>query len=98
MANATLLYHQKFKFSDGSIQEIIIWKLPKKTPERPHGLKYSLYYGLSDGNCIIRYDNEFGKGDHRHVSGKEEPYAFKDKRTLVENFLDDINRVRGEKE
>jgi hypothetical protein len=24
----------------------------------------------------LRFDSEAGKGDHRHVDGKEEPYAF----------------------
>ena len=81
---------------DGSIQEMLIWKLPEKTPERPHGLKYSLYYGHVDGTCAVRYDNEFGKGDHRHIGDREEPYFFKDKRTLVEDFLDDIDRIREE--
>ena len=97
MAKARLLYHQKFGFPDGAVQEILIWQLPEKTLERLHGLKYSLYYGLADGTCLIRYDNELGKGDHRHIYGKEEPYNFTDRRALVEDFLDDIRRVRGEK-
>lgn len=97
MGNAIQIYHQKFKFTDGAIQEISVWKLPERTPERPHGLKYSLYYGLADGSCIVRYDNELGKGDHRHIEGREEPYIFTDRRKLVEDFLDDIDRVRGDR-
>jgi hypothetical protein len=36
----------------------------------------------------VRYDNERGKGDHRHVDGQEAPYAF----TTVEQLLDDFER------
>ncbi len=57
-------------------------------------MKYRLYYGLADGTCIVRYDNETGKGDHRHIRGREEPYQFKDVETLVANFLEDIEKER----
>ena len=30
-----------------------------------HGLKYSLFYGAEKAR-LIGYDNEAGKGDHRH--------------------------------
>ncbi|MDN5849720.1 MAG: DUF6516 family protein [Nitrococcus sp.] len=52
---------------------MVIWELSDKTRERPHGLKYRLYCGRG-GNCIVRYDNEAGKGDHRHYENREERY------------------------
>ena len=94
MAEAKLIYHNKHTFQDGAIQEMVLWKLPEKSPERPHGLKYSLFYGLSDGTCLVRYDNELGKGDHRHIGGTEESYTFTDVDTLVGDFLSDIGKVR----
>src|ERR1700686_2296811 len=69
---ATLLFHEKVVRADGSIIELIIWRLPRATGDRRHGLKYRLYYGRG-GKCLVRYDNEAGKGDHRHVEGREEP-------------------------
>ena len=36
----------------------------------------------------LRYDNERGKGDHRHVGEKEEDYTF----TTLEKLLDDFER------
>ncbi len=45
---------------------------------------------------MVRYDNETGKGDHRHIGEKEEPYIFKDAETLVYDFLEDIARERNE--
>jgi hypothetical protein len=91
---AKLLYRQKFIYPDGAIREMVLWQLPKPTKDRPYGLKYRLYYGLSDGTCMVRYDNETGKGDHRHEGDREEPYAFTDVETLVADFLADIARVR----
>lgn len=93
---AGLIYREKYIYSDGAIREMVLWKLPKKTADRPHGLKYSLYYGLSDGTCVVRYDNETGKGDHKHVGHREEPYQFKDVETLIEDFPGDIARERNE--
>ncbi len=57
--------HEKVIRADGSIIELIIWRLPRATADRRHGLKYRLYYGRG-GKCLVRYDNEAGKGDHRH--------------------------------
>ncbi|WP_366949727.1 DUF6516 family protein [Geobacter sp.] len=33
------------------------------------------YCGRLDGTCLVRYDNERGKGDHKHLQGTEQPYA-----------------------
>ncbi|MCP4105307.1 MAG: hypothetical protein GY749_07205 [Desulfobacteraceae bacterium] len=93
---AKLIYREKYVYSDGAIREMVLWKLPQKTSDRPHGLKYSLYYGLADGICVVRYDNETGKGDHRHIGEKEEPYIFKDVETLMYDFLEDIAGERNE--
>ena len=41
---------------------MVIWELPAATVERPHALKYRLYCGEA-GRCIVRYDNEAGKGE-----------------------------------
>jgi hypothetical protein len=92
---ARLLYREKYIYSDGSIREMILWQLPGKTPDRPHGLKYRLYYGLNDGTCIVRFDNESGKGDHKHVGGREEDYLFSNVETLVADFLAEIEKARG---
>ncbi|MDM8522398.1 DUF6516 family protein [Desulfococcaceae bacterium HSG8] len=93
---AKLIYREKYIYADGAIREIVLWQLPQPTPDRPHGLKYRLYYGLSDGTCVVRYDNETGKGDHRHIGGKEEPYLFKNVESLVADFLEHIEKARKE--
>jgi hypothetical protein len=91
---ARLLYQEKYIYSDGAIREMILWQLPRKTSDRPHGLKYRLYYGLADGSCLVRFDNESGKGDHKHVGGQEKSYRFTDVETLVADFLVEIEKAR----
>jgi len=91
---ANLIYSEKYIYSDGSIREMILWQLPDKTSDRPHGFKYRLFYGLSDGTCLVRYDNETGKSDHRHFQGHEEIYQFRNVEDLVADFLADIEKIR----
>ncbi len=93
---AKLVYREKFIYEDGSVREMVLWQLPGWSAEKPYAMKYRLYYGLSDGTCMVRYDNETGKGDHRHLGEKEETYHFKGVETLVADFLEDIQRVRRE--
>jgi len=83
-----------------AIREMVIWRLPAPDTERPHGLKYRLYYGQS-GRCLIRYDNERGKGDHEHCGEaggqeREEDYAWVSVQQLIADFKADIEGLRGE--
>jgi len=94
---ARLLYREKYIYSDGAIREMVLWQLPRRTPDRPHGLKYRLYYGLKDGTCSVRFDNESGKGDHKHVGSREESYRFNGVETLVADFLAKIENARRKK-
>jgi hypothetical protein len=91
---AKLIYQEKFIYEDGSIREMVLWRLPEKTYDRPHGLKYRLFYGLADGTCVVRYDNETGKGDHRHIGGRECIYTFENIEKLIEDFMGDIESAR----
>ncbi len=91
---ARLIYREKFIYADGAIREMVLWQLPETTGERPHSLKYRLYYGLADGTCVVRYDNESGKGDHKYYGAQEELYGFTDVETLVADFLADIEKAR----
>ena len=90
---ATLLFHDKYAYADGEIREMVLWRLPVADSERPHGLKYSLYYG-KDGKRIIGYDNERGKGDHRHYGDNEEAYSFESVEKLVQDFQSDVEKER----
>ena len=86
---AELLLRQKSVLSDGAILELVIWRVPAPVEGSGHGYKYSLFYGR-DGVRIVGYDNERPKGDHRHVEGRQEAYAFTTVERLVEDFTADV--------
>ena len=95
--SAILVLHEKSVREDGAIVELVVWQLPRPTPDRPHALKYRLYFGRG-GKCLVRYDNESGKGDHRHVRSKETPYRFVSLAKLRRDFESDIRKYGGENE
>lgn len=86
---AKLIAKAKEVHDDGSIVEIVIWELPEPTPPSTHKYKYRLYYGLN-GKCRVRYDNERGKGDHKHLNTSETDYIFKNIDQLLDDFENDI--------
>jgi hypothetical protein len=42
----------------------------------------------------VRYDNERGKGDHRHLGEDEHGYVFTSVEQLLEDFRSDVERWR----
>lgn len=96
---AKLVYRNKIVTED-IITEMVIWELPVKTPDRPHGIKYRLYHGDKTGHCIVRYDNESGKGDHKHIGNKEMVYKFISVEQLMKDFISEVIRLTdgGEKD
>jgi len=76
--------------------EVKVWQLPKPSPDKPHGYKYSLVYIVKDVR-VIGYDNAEGQGDHRHYRDRQKPYTFQDIDKLLQDFYGDIERYkRGE--
>ena len=90
---AALLARAKEVRDDGSIVEIVIWELATPLPPSTHLYKYRLYYG-SGGIGRVRYDNEPGKGDHRHIGEREEYYDFSTLERLLEDFMRDVENWR----
>jgi hypothetical protein len=90
---ATLLHRDRLDFDDGAVVEMIIWQVPAPVAGSRHRYKYRLYYGR-DGRRIVGYDNERGKGDHRHHRGREEPYRFTTVEQLVGDFLAEVAKER----
>lgn len=93
---ATLAFHDKQVLPDGAIVEMKIWQLAAPLSGSTHTLKYSLYYG-KDNKRLVGYDNERGKGDHRHSEDGQVPYEFTSVEQLIADFLADVRGVRGEK-
>ena len=95
MASAELIFHSKRIYDDGAIAELKIWVLPEPVLGSAHRLKYSLDYGRA-GERLVGYDNERGKGDHRHHGDREEVYAFTSVEQLAADFEADVAKLRGD--
>jgi hypothetical protein len=93
MAKATLAVRRRFAFEDGAFAVIRVWAVPAPVPPSRHGYKYSLVY-IEDGVRVIGYDNERGKGDHRHWRDVETPYLFVSMQRLLDDFLRDVDLIR----
>lgn len=90
---ATLLDSFEIKYDDRTLVECKIWLVPATTVH-PHGFKYRLHYGTTDGSCLVRYDNKTGKGDHRHIGLHQEKYVFTTIEKLLEDFWSDVDKAR----
>jgi hypothetical protein len=87
---AKLLIRRRVVFGDRDFAEMVVWRVPKPVPPTNHGFKYRLVY-VVNGVRIIGFDNERGKGDHRHDQDAEAPYRF----ISVDGLLTDFARGCG---
>jgi hypothetical protein len=77
--------------------ERVAWAVPTPLDGCSHHFKYRFYCGVN--GAVVRYDNESGKGDHRHI-GKDEhqqPYLFTTLEQLIIDFEADVIRLSGGK-
>ncbi len=88
MADAALILRTRDAYAGGAI-EIVVWAVPTPVPPSDHGFKYRLVF-VRDGVRIVGYDNERGKGDHRHVGATEKPYKFVSVPALLADFMRDV--------
>lgn len=95
--DAVLVRRSKKRNPDGYVIEIVIWRLPTAVPGSRHRFKYRLFFGRH-GRRIVGYDNERGKGDHKHVESLELPYLFAGLNALEQDFFTDIEEWRKRRE
>jgi hypothetical protein len=91
---AELLFRQRIDYDDGAIAEMVLWRVPAPVSPSTHRLKYSLFYGRP-GIREVGYDNERGKGDHRHFKGVQTNYLFTSVEQLMADFWSDVRSLRG---
>jgi hypothetical protein len=92
---ATLLVRERVPFGDDAFAELVLWQVPNPLPGSRHRYKYRLAF-VQRGECILRYDNESGKGDHRHVRNRESAYDFETPEKLIQDFLRQVRRLHRE--
>ncbi|MFM8293498.1 MAG: DUF6516 family protein [Microcystaceae cyanobacterium] len=92
---ATALIRRRVILAPDAFADVIVWRVPEPVPPSEHPYKYRLAY-IVNGQCVLRYDNERGKGDHRHFDGVESPYSFTSPDQLMSDFNADILRWNHE--
>jgi hypothetical protein len=92
---ATLLMQRRVVLGADAFAEITIWRVPQPLAPSAHAFKYRLAYVVG-GECVLRYDNERGKGDHRHVGTAATTYTFSTPDQLMADFNADIQRWNDE--
>ena len=92
---ATALIQRRVVLAADAFAEVAVWRVKQSVPPSEHALEYRLAYAVA-GECVLRYDNERGKGDHRHVGSDETPYAFAMPDQLMADFSADIARWNHE--
>jgi hypothetical protein len=92
---ATLVARTRVVYTEHSFAELVLWRVPASVAGSSHEFKYRLAYVVS-GVCVVRYDNEVGKGDHRHFGDTESKYSFSTPEALLAAFERDIARWNRE--
>ena len=85
---ALVLQRIRETYGRGVIEGVIL-EVPAPVPPSAHRIKYRLVY-IVDGQRVVGYDNERGKGDHKHIRGAQRAYRFEDVPTLIRDFLRDV--------
>lgn len=92
--NAELILKERHAVSEDAFVEMVVWRLPSPATGCHHGFKYRLALVVK-GRCVLRYDNERGKGDHKHIGEEETPYTFTTPQALLNHFWNDVDKWRS---
>ncbi|MBL0142423.1 MAG: hypothetical protein IPP91_10100 [Betaproteobacteria bacterium] len=92
---AVALVLHRVVLEEDAFAEIALWRVPRPVEPSTRGYKCRLAYVVA-GKCVVLYDNERGKGDHRHFGRAERSYAFSSPGKLMADFRADIERWNRE--
>ncbi|MBW2195213.1 MAG: hypothetical protein JRF37_06450 [Deltaproteobacteria bacterium] len=92
--NAELMLREHHAISENAFVEMVVWRLASPVSGSRHDFKYRLAL-VVDGRCVLRYDNEPGKGDHKHLGDDEIPYVFTTSQALLDDFWGDVDDWRS---
>lgn len=84
-----LLLRERHQLSRDAFAELVVWRVPSPVRGCSHHQKYRLALVVR-GECVLRYDNEAGKGDHRRYRQSEAPYRFESPARLIADFWNDV--------
>ena len=90
---AEALARERHVLADDAFVEVVVWRVPRLVKGSTHRFKYRLALVVA-GECVLRYDNEIGKGDHWHVGDVETLYSFSSYEKLLADFWADVDGWR----
>ena len=90
-----LLFRSRVIYAEDAFAELVLWRLRLPGAGSGHRYKYRLAY-VVNGTCVLRFDNEAGKGDHCHEGAQELPYRFTTPDQLLVDFDSAIARWNHE--
>jgi hypothetical protein len=93
---AEALARERHVVAENAFVEIVVWHIPHPVKGSTHRFKYHLALVVA-GECVLRYDNETGKGDHRHVGEIETSYSFSSYEKLLVDFWADVDAWRQQR-
>ena len=79
-----------------SAAEMVVWQVPTPVPPSLHDFKYRLVY-IVKGERVLSYDNETGKGDHKHLFGVESELVFGSVDDLLDRFVTEVEMLRQDR-
>jgi len=88
-----LLLNERRIIAEDAFVEMVVWRLSSPVSGSRHWFKYRLALVVK-GDCVLRFDNEIGKGDHKHVGREEMPYVFTTPQALLDDFWNEVDRWR----
>jgi hypothetical protein len=89
---ARKLINERVIISESTFVEIVVWEVPEANTGSAHYYKYRLAL-IVDQTCVMRYDNEPGKGDHMHIGDNESPYSFSTAEKLIDDFWQSVEKI-----
>lgn len=92
---AGLIARTRVVYSAHLFAELVLWRVPAPVPGCAHEFKYRLAF-VVDSVCVVRYDNEVGKCDHRHFAAIANTYKFGTPERLMVDFQKDMARWNDE--
>ena len=86
-----MIQKRRYDLAGDRFVDVSIWKLPAPLSGSTHTFKYRLAL-VVEGACVLRFDNEAGKGDHKHFGEREVCYQFTSPDRLIDDFWAEVSQ------
>jgi hypothetical protein len=87
------MLNERHIISEDAFAELLMWRLSSPLSGSHHHFKCRLALAVN-GCSVLRYDNESGKGDGRHIGDDGTPYFFTTPKALLDDFRNDVDNWR----